>query len=70
MAKTMAWWQKTAIILVGVGSVNWLLDRILTFNLVDAILDPVKMSFLNKTVYALVGVAGVYTLYWLFFGKK
>lgn len=48
-----------AIILVIVGGLNWGLVGIFKFNLVTAIFGD--MSALSRIVFALVGVAAIYT---------
>jgi len=55
---------KTALTLVIVGALNWLLVGLLRFDLVAAIFG--NMTVLSRAVYALVGIAGLYCLTLLF----
>jgi len=50
-----------AVILVVVGGLNWGLVGILKFDLVATIFGD--MSSISRVVYALVGVAAIYTIY-------
>lgn len=52
--------SKTALALVIIGAVNWLLVGLLKFNLVSAIFGD--MSVPSRIVYILVGFAGIYCL--------
>jgi uncharacterized protein len=49
-----------ALVLVVVGAVNWGLVGVFGFDLVAAIFG--EMSVLSRIVYALVGIAGLYSL--------
>lgn len=49
-----------ALTLVIVGALNWLLVGLFEFNLVDALFGI--GSFLTRTVYTLVGIAGLWSL--------
>lgn len=60
MAKNALDW--IALILVIVGAVNWGLVGLGGWDLVDIILGSV--SWLAKTVYILVGLAGLYMIYY------
>lgn len=55
---TVGW---IATILVIVGALNWLLVGLFSFNLVDAIFGA--GSTLSRIVYILVGVSGLYEIY-------
>jgi hypothetical protein len=61
MAKSVLDW--IVLILVIVGGLNWGL-AVFDFNLVDAILGSVPIA--AKIVYGLVGIAALYTIYFLF----
>ena len=50
--------DKTAIILVVVGGLNWLLVGLFDWNLVSFIFGD--MSALSRMIYSLVGLAAVY----------
>lgn len=53
-----------ALILLIVGGLNWGLVGLFKWNLVDAIFGSV--AWLATTVYVLVGLAALYTIYFLF----
>ena len=55
---------KTALALVIVGALNWLLVGVFRFDLVAAIFGT--GSVLSRIVYSLVGVAGLYCISLLF----
>jgi uncharacterized membrane protein YuzA (DUF378 family) len=50
-----------ALILVIIGAINWGLIGLFNFNLVSAIFGD--RSAASKAVYALVGLAGLYSIY-------
>ncbi len=52
----------TAVILVVIGAINWGLVGLFNFNLVAAIFGP--LSPVSRVIYVLVGLAGLYLLYW------
>lgn len=56
--------SKTALALVIVGALNWLLVGAFRFDLVAAIFG--NMTFVSRVVYSLVGLAGLYCLTLLF----
>ena len=68
--------MNTAVALVGIGAVNWglqgvnyLMDKTKpTYNLLASLLVDYPTAL--NTIYVLVGLSGVYTLWWLLFGKK
>ncbi len=49
-----------ALTLVIIGAINWLLVGLFEFNLVDAIFG--SLSFLERTIYTIVGIAGLWSL--------
>lgn len=55
----MSWYEKTALILSAVGAINWGLTA-MNFNLVNILVGAVP--WLETTVYALVGLCGIYAL--------
>jgi len=61
MGKSTLDW--VALILVIIGSLNWGF-AVFDFNLVDAILGSIPVAV--KIVYGLVGLAALYTIYFLF----
>ena len=52
--------SRTALALVIIGAINWLMVGLLRFNLVSAIFGD--MSVLSRIVYVLVGLAGIYCI--------
>ncbi len=56
--KTLDW---TALILLIIGGINWLLVGVFDFDLVAAIFGD--MTPLARLVYTLVGLAALYTLF-------
>ena len=62
--------DRLALILVIIGAVNWLLVGIANYDLVTAIfggnLFSGTMSVYSKIVFALVGLAGLYSISLLF----
>lgn len=55
-----------ALTLVIVGAINWGLIGFFNFNLVDALFGSV--AWIARTVYALVGIAGIYSI--AFYGRE
>lgn len=51
--------------LVIIGAINWGLIGFFNFNLVDMLFGGI--SWLTRTIYAVVGVAGIYSI--MFYGK-
>lgn len=65
----MNWLSKTALILVIVGAINWFLVGVFQWDLVAAIFggDTLRASSgLSRLIYALVGLAGLYSISFLF----
>ena len=56
----MKWFDNTALTLVIIGAVNWLLVGIFRFDLVAFLFGD--MSWVSRIVYALVGIGGIYLL--------
>ena len=54
----MKWFDYTALTLVIIGAVNWLLIGIFRFDLVSFLFG--NMSMLSRIVYTLVGLSGLY----------
>jgi uncharacterized protein len=54
-----------ALLLVVIGAVNWGLIGFFDFNLVSALFG--EMSTVSKIIYAVVGIAGLYSI--SFFGR-
>ena len=57
-----------ALLLVVIGDLNWGLVGLFNFNLVATIFGD--MTMITKIIYIVVGVAALYTLYFLFRTKK
>lgn len=55
-----------ALTLVIIGALNWGLIGFFNFNLVDTLFGSV--DWLTRTIYALVGVAGIYSV--VFYGRE
>jgi uncharacterized protein len=65
----MKWLSRTALILVIVGAINWLLVGAFQWDLVAAIFggDSIRVSSgLSRIIYTLVGLAGLYSITFLF----
>ncbi len=65
----MNWLSKAALILVIVGALNWLLVGVFQWDLVAAIFggDTLRESSgLSRIIYTLVGLAGIYSITFLF----
>ena len=56
----MKWFDNTALTLVIIGAVNWLLIGVFRFDLVAFIC--VNMSWLSMIIYTLVGLCGLYLI--------
>ena len=64
----MSWLSRTVLILVIVGAINWLLVGVFQWDLVAAIFggDTLRVSsVLSRLIYALVGLAGLYSISFL-----
>ncbi|WP_054635782.1 DUF378 domain-containing protein [Thalassobacillus sp. C254] len=61
--------QKTALVLVIIGAVNWGLVGFFGFDLVAAIFGG-QEAILSRIVYAVVGLAGLYSISILFTEKS
>ena len=56
----MKWFDNTALTLVIIGAVNWLLIEVFRFDLVAFICG--NMSWLSRIIYTLVGLCGLYLI--------
>jgi len=61
MEKNIVDW--IALVLLVIGGLNWGLVGLFGFDLVEAILGSIPI--LQSIVYVLVGIAGLYTIYFL-----
>ena len=57
--------DRLALIIVIIGALNWLLIGLFQYDLVAAIFGGVA-SFISRTVYTIVGLAGLYSISLLF----
>ena len=56
----MKWFDNTALTLVIIGAVNWLLIGVFRFGLGAFIFG--NMSWLSRIIYTLVGLCGLYLI--------
>lgn len=61
----MKWFDYTALTLVIIGAINWLLVGIFRFDLVAFFFG--NLSWLSRIVYTVVGLCGLYLI--SFFGR-
>ncbi len=61
--------RRLALVLVIIGALNWGLIGLLEFDLVATLFGG-STSFLSRTIYALVGIAGIYAITLLFNYKE
>ena len=69
----MNWLSKTALILVIIGAINWLLVGVFQWDLVTALFggDTVRESSgFSRLIYTLVGLAGLYCISLLFIDNE
>ena len=69
----MNWLSKAALILVIVGALNWFLVGVFQWDLVTAIFggDTLRVSSgLSRVIYTLVGLAGIYSISFLFMDNE
>jgi len=57
--------DKLALLLVIIGALNWLLVGLFQWDLVASLFGG-QDSFLSRTIYTLVGIAGLYAITFLF----
>jgi len=62
--KPLEW---VAYLLVSIGALNWGLDKVAGFNIVDWLLGLVNLAGYSIFVYGAVGLAGAYSLYKIWF---
>lgn len=56
----MKWFDNTALSLVILGAVNWLLIGIFRFDLVALLFG--ELSFVTRAVYTIIGLCGLYLI--------
>jgi len=57
--------DRLALVLVIIGALNWLLVGLFRYDLVASIFGG-SASFMSRTVYSIVGLAGLYAISLLF----
>ena len=57
--------DRLALIIIIIGALNWLLIGLFQWDLVAAAFGG-STSFVSKTVYTIVGIAGIYSISLLF----
>jgi uncharacterized membrane protein YuzA (DUF378 family) len=57
--------DRWALVIVIIGALNWLLIGLFQYDLVASIFGG-STSFLSKTIYTIVGLAGLYSISLLF----
>lgn len=57
--------DRLALIIVIIGAINWLLIGLFQYDLVAAIFGG-NMAFVSRTIYTIVGLAGLYSISLLF----
>ena len=58
----MKWFDNTALTLVIIGAINWLLIGIFSFDLVAFLFG--NLSWLSRIIYTIVGLCGLYLISW------
>ena len=61
----MKWFDYTALTLVVIGALNWLLVGIFRFDLVAFLFG--NLSWLSRVIYTIIGLCGLYLI--SFFGR-
>lgn len=61
--------DKTALFLIIVGALNWLLVGLFQFDLVAAIFGG-QQSMISRIVYSLVGISGLWSTKMLFINRE
>lgn len=56
----MKWFDNTALTLVIIGAVNWLLVGIFKFDLVAFLLGD--LSWMSRIIYTIIGLCGLYLI--------
>ena len=65
----MVWLFRTALTLVIIGAINWLLVGLFQWDLLQALsgVDPFRASTMfSRVIYSLVGISGLYLIPFLF----
>ncbi len=64
----MKWLDNTALVIVIIGAVNWLLVGIFQFDLVAFLFG--NLSWLSRIIYTLVGLCGLYLISFFWQNRK
>ena len=56
----MKWFDNTALTLVIIGAINWLLVGVFRFDLVALLFG--NLSWISRIIYTLVGLCGLYLI--------
>lgn len=56
----MKWFDNTALTLVIIGAINWLLIGLFRFDAVAWLFG--SLSWISRIIYALVGLSGIYLI--------
>ncbi len=61
--------SKTALVLVIIGAVNWLLVGLFQFDLVASLFGG-QATLVSRIIYTIVGLAGLYAISFLFNDRR
>ena len=61
--------DKTALILVIIGAINWLLVGLFGFDLVGTIFGG-QLALIPRIIFTIVGIAGLWSIKYLFTSKN
>ena len=61
-------WDNTALVLVSIGAINWLLIGLFGFDLVASIFGG-QGAIISRIIYTVVGIAGLWSIGILFKDK-
>lgn len=65
----MLWLKRIAFIVMIIGAINWGLIGFLGFDLVAFIFGG-QAALLSRIIYAIVGIAGLFAITFLFTGRE
>lgn len=60
--RSLTWLDWTALVLVIIGGINWLLVGLFNWNLVGAIFGG-NVSGISRVIYTIVGLAALYLIF-------
>ena len=61
--------NKTALTLIIIGAINWLLVGLFRFDLVASLLGG-SASLVSRVIYVIIGLAGLYSISLLFDNRR